>query len=121
MVLDTNILIDYLKGDEVVIETVRQWFADGIGLFISAVTYAEVLAFKGASETELQEMRQFLENFVLIPVDKAVAERIAAVRRENKIKFPDAAIIATALFTMSSLVTRDKRLHKMRNLTVISI
>ena len=47
MVLDTNILIDYLKGDEVVIETVRQWFADGIGLFISAVTYAEVLAFKG--------------------------------------------------------------------------
>ena len=40
MVLDTNILIDYLKGDEVVIETVRQWFADGIGLFISAVTYS---------------------------------------------------------------------------------
>ena len=77
--------------------------------------------FKGASEIELQEMRQFLENFVLIPVDKAVAERIAAVRRENKIEFPDAAIIATALFTMSSLVTRDKRLHTMRNLTVISI
>lgn len=56
MVLDTNIVIAYLNGDEQVITAVRQWFADGVGLFISAVTYAEVLSLKEASTKDLYEI-----------------------------------------------------------------
>ena len=57
----------------------------------------------------------------MIPVDKAMAEIIAEVRRQDKIKFADAAIIATARYTVSSLVTRDQRLHKVHGVVAISI
>ena len=53
MVLDTNIVIAYLNGDEQVVATVRQWFVEGVGLFVSAVTYAEVLALREASEKRI--------------------------------------------------------------------
>ncbi|HEY4522460.1 MAG TPA: PIN domain-containing protein [Candidatus Paceibacterota bacterium] len=121
MVLDTNIIIAYLNGDEQVIETVRQWFVGGVGLFISAVTYAEVLALREASAADIESMRRFLDLFVVIPVDKALAENIAAVKRGNKLKFPDAAIVATAHYTTSPLVTRDKRPHKIKGIEVVSI
>lgn len=121
MVLDTNVLIDYLRGDERVIEAVRGWFANGTVLLISAITYAEVLAYKAASESELNEMRRFLENFVLIPIDRTMAEEIAAVRREERVKIPDAAIVATARSTASPLVTRDKRLYTVRGIQVVAI
>ena len=50
-----------------------------------------------------------------------MAEEIAAVKRLEKLKFPDAAIVATARYTTSPLVTRDKRLHKVRDLVAVSI
>lgn len=121
MVLDTNIIIAYLNGDEGVIRAVRNWFTEGIGLFISAVTYAEVLALREASESDVGHMREFLNLFVVIPVDRAIAEDIAAIKRTQKLKFPDAAIVATARYTASTLVTRDKRLHKVEGITVISL
>ena len=121
MVLDTNIIIAYLDGEEEVVAAVRQWFSDGISLFISAVTYAEVLAVREVSAEDLQSMREFLDLLVLIPVDKVIAEEVAAIKRSEKLKFPDAAIVATARYTSSTLVTRDKRLHRVRNITAISI
>lgn len=121
MVLDTNIVIAYLNGDEQVIAAVRQWFAEGVGLFISAVTYAEVLSLREASSSDIESMREFLDLLVLIPVDKTIAEEVAEIKRHDKIKFPDAAIVATARYTSSTLVTRDKRLLKMQSIRVVSI
>ncbi|KKW19823.1 MAG: PilT protein domain-containing protein [Parcubacteria group bacterium GW2011_GWA2_51_10] len=121
MVLDTNIIIAYLNGDEQVIEAVRRWFVEGVGLFISAVTYAEVLALPEASADDIQSMRKLLDLFVVIPVDKVIAEDIASIKRSERLKFPDAAIVATAYYTTSPLVTRDKRLHKVRGVVSISI
>ena len=121
MVLDTNIIIAYLNGDEKVIEAIRKWFVEGVGLFISAVTYAEVLALREASESDLQSMRQLLDLFVMIPIDKVIAESIATIKRQENLKFPDAAVVATARFTSSPLVTRDKRLHKVQDIVAISL
>src|SRR3989344_4185911 len=104
MALDTNILIAYLDGDERVVATVDKWFSDNVALFISAVTYTEVLALPEAGASELVAMREFLDSFVLINVDKTIAEEIAAIKRKYKLKFPDAAIVASALYTRSVLV-----------------
>jgi predicted nucleic acid-binding protein len=121
MVLDTNIIIAYLNGDKEIITTIQHWFEQRVGLFISVVTYAEVLSLKEASANDLASMREFLDLFVVISIDKAIAEDIAAIKRQEKIKFPDAAILATAQYTMSPLVTRDKRLHNVRGVTVVSL
>ena len=121
MVLDTNILIAYLGGDENVISAINSWFAENLALLISAVTYTEVLALREADNEDLTIMRTFLDSFVFIAVDKVIAEEAAAIKRTHKLKFPDATIVATAIHTNSVLVTRDKRLHRIAHVTPLVI
>lgn len=49
------------------------------------------------------------ENFTSIPFDRTLARMAAEIRRGTKIKFPDAAIAATALYTQTPLVTKNMR------------
>jgi len=121
MLLDTNILVAYLNDDTSVVESVKNWFSQGTVLFVSAVSYAEVLALPEASSTDLDKMRDFLEYFVVIDVNKDVAETTALLKRKYKLRFPDAAIAATAYRTRVPLVTRDKQFRKVDEITVLAI
>jgi predicted nucleic acid-binding protein len=99
---DTNILIDHLNG---ITKATRE-----IGLSpnpaISIITWIEVMT--GASGEEEQAiLRSFLLNFECLPVSMAVAERAAVVRREKRLKMPDAIILATAEVAGTKLVTRN--------------
>jgi predicted nucleic acid-binding protein len=101
---DTNILIDHLNG---ITKATRE-----IGLSpnpaISIITWIEVMT--GASGEEEQAiLRSFLLNFECLPVSMAVAERAAVVRREKRLKMPDAIILATAEVAGTKLVTRNVR------------
>ena len=121
MVLDTNILIAYLNEDARAIGAVNDWFSRHVALFISAVTYAELLALPEASPADLARIRDFLGYFVMVDVDKNIAETTATLKRKYKFKFPDAAIAASAIRTRSALVTRDRVLRKVTEIQVISI
>ena len=62
----------------------------------------------GASTQEEEAiLRAFLLNFRCLPVSSAVAERAAVVRRQIRIKMPDAIILATAEVAGRVLVTRN--------------
>ena len=121
MVLDTNILIAYLDKDARVIEAVNDWFSRHVALFISSVTYAELLALPEASPADLAKTRNFLDYFVVIDVNKNIAETAATLKRKYKFKFPDAAIAATAMHTRTTLVTRDRQMHRVKEIRVLSI
>lgn len=121
MVLDTNILIAYLDNDKKAIEAINTWFANNLTLFISVVTYVEILSLSEAGQADLTKIRQFLANFILIDVNKELGEIIAAVKRQYKLKFPDAAIVGTAKFLSVSLVTRDRQLGKVKEIKVVRI
>jgi predicted nucleic acid-binding protein len=67
----------------------------------------EVLA--GADDAEEEAIiREFLSRFKVQPLEKAVAERAIKIRRQQKLKLPDAIIWATAkeLAGFSSRATR---------------
>lgn len=76
---------------------------------ISAVVRAEVLAWSGHTSLSLMVADEFLEAFQLVPVDAAVANGAARVRREHGLKMPDALIAATALLQSATLVTANAR------------
>lgn len=62
------------------------------------------------------------ENFIFVPFDRFVARIAARLRRETRIKFPDAAIAATAIFTRTSLVTRNlKDFRRVPNLEIVNL
>lgn len=98
---DTNILIDYLNGIPAARKELDLYQVHAI----SIVTWMEVM---GGGEVELAEVtRAFLNRFTVIPVGDAIAERAVKLRRERRLKLPDAIILATSLESGLMLVTRN--------------
>ena len=103
-VFDTNILVDYLNGISAANHEIERYEE----IAISIVTWMEVLA--GADDAEEEGvMREFLSRFKVQPVEKAVAERAIKIRRQHKLKLPDAIIWATAKELGRILVTRNTK------------
>ena len=123
MTIDSNIIIAYLAGESVAVETLSQWKATGTSLFLPTIVEAEVLSFEKWSDAERARIELFLDQeFVSVPFDRPVARIVARIRRGRAIKLPDAAIAATALYTNSPLVTRNARDFKnIPSLTVIDM
>jgi len=101
--LDSNIVIDLTIGLPAALQETRL-YSD---LFISIVTWIEVMA--GAKANEEAAVRRSLAGFYIVPLTSAVAERSAAVRRERRIKLPDAIIQASAQVSNLLLVTRSTK------------
>jgi hypothetical protein len=103
-VFDTNILVDYLNGVSAANHEIERYEE----IAISIVTWMEVLA--GADDAEEEAItREFLSRFKVQPVEKAVAERAIKIRRQHKLKLPDAIIWATAKELGRILVTRNTK------------
>ena len=103
-VFDTNILVDYLNGIAAANHEIERYEE----IAISIVTWMEVLA--GADDAEEEAItREFLSRFKVQPVEKAVAERATKIRRQHKLKLPDAIIWATAKELGRILVTRNTK------------
>ena len=101
-VFDTNILIDYLNGiSQAKIE--MQHYQD---LLISPITWIEVMV--GASDpAEENIIRSFLNQFQQIPIASPILELSVKIKKEYKIRLPDAIIWATAQSQNALLVTRN--------------
>lgn len=100
---DTCILIDYLRG----VLAARAECDRHEDRAISIVSWMEVMA--GSTEANEGDARLFLDNFAILPVTMEVAERAFAIRRERRIKLPDAIIQATAENDGRVLITRKVR------------
>jgi predicted nucleic acid-binding protein len=123
MTIDANIVIAYLAGERVVIETLSQWREAGQPLFLLTMAEAEILSFSEWTPEESRATEAFLEEgFTSIAFDRRVARLAAAIRQRTAIKLPDAAIAATAMVTHTPLVTRNQRDFKnVSGLTVLTM
>ena len=100
---DTNILIDFLSG----ISKAR----DELNLYesksISIITWMEVMA--GVPPPAEHGTRKFLDVFALVELDYKVAQRTVILRRDYRLKLPDAIVWASAQTQSMLLVTRDTK------------
>ena len=101
-VFDKNIVIDYLRE----IPQASAEFGRYDEKVISVVTWIEVMV--GATDRESQT-RATLAGFEIMDIDRDIAERAAVVRRQHRIKLPDAIIWATARALDLTLVTRNTK------------
>jgi predicted nucleic acid-binding protein len=110
-IVDTSVLIDYLRGHQGAAELLERERAAG-PLHGSEVTRLEVLA--GMRPAEEDGTRLLLSTLVWHPVDAEVAEEAGALGRRwlpshHTIDSADLAIAATAVLSGSSLFTRNIR------------
>jgi len=120
--LDTNAIIYYLRGDVSAIPELESVFAQPSPIYISAVTEAELFSFSLLSNNEMMQIEKLLRTLSIIPFDSHLARLSGLIRRHYRLKLPDSMIAATALFTGSTLVTRNiKDFRKIPNLLVLHI
>ena len=112
-VFDSNILIDSLNGVGAAIKEIER-YAEGS---ISFITWIEVMA--GAkSESDALIIRRFLRTFEQIALDADIAEQAVTLRRDTKLKLPDAIILATARVNDAILITRDTAFPDMTGIRI---
>lgn len=108
--LDTNILIDYLRGHEPTI-----WYIEAIKrskqrTYISAITHLELFAGKSSrSKIINQNIKTLLGAFHVLPVDGEIARKAGEMKRDQNVTALDAAIAETALKNQLTLVTRNSK------------
>ncbi|MFO1522480.1 MAG: type II toxin-antitoxin system VapC family toxin [Kiritimatiellia bacterium] len=103
-ILDSDVLIDYLQG----IARARAEIDLYARREISIISWMEVLS--GAQdEEEKNAARRFLDSFTVQPLTVEVASEAVALRRQHRIRLPDAIIWATARIHGCLLVTRNTK------------
>lgn len=120
--LDTNAILYYLKDDVDAVAMLRQVFALNTPIYISAITELELFAFANLSAQEETLIEDLLATMSVIAVDSRIARLAALARKSYRLKVPDSVIAATAMFTGSTLMTRNTRdFRRVQNLAVQKI
>lgn len=103
---DSNILIYHLRGSlnqrgsDLILEGLT-----GEGAY-SIISKIELLGFN-QTPVEEQQARLFLSGLQELELTSDIAEQTIQLRKNYKIKLPDAAIAATALIHQLTLITRN--------------
>lgn len=121
LMIDTDILIDHLRGLQQAHRFLRERRESGDLLHVSVITHAELLA--GARPSEEQMLQELLESLQTVMIDKAVAEQAGQYCREysksHGILLPDALIAASAKGVNAILVTLNAKHFPMKDIRVL--
>jgi tRNA(fMet)-specific endonuclease VapC len=116
--LDTNAIIALLQDHN----ELRQLLQDAEWVGISIISQIEFLVFAGLTEADRQILNEFLQRIEVVWIDATLPQIIdltVELRKQYRLKLPDALIAATAIQYGSKLVTADDQLQNIANLDVI--
>lgn len=111
-ILDSNTII-YLSKELIKIDDV---FADDDEYAVSIITYMEVLGYEFASQDEEDFIHKFFNILQIIYIDEQLANKVIEIKKQHKIKLPDAIICATSILHGATLCTNDVKLKNITNL-----
>lgn len=108
-ILDTNVVIYLQKG----------WLAEPLPpgeYLISVITEIELLSFASLDEAQRSALQRLIDALEVVGVDEAVKRCAIALRRDHRLKLPDALIAAAALTRGAVLLTNDSQLANLPGL-----
>jgi len=103
-IIDSDVLIDFLQG----VKAAQTELAKYRRREISIVSWMEIMAGAEGDEEEAG-CRDFLATFVVHPVTSETAEEAVCLRRDRRLRLPDAIVWATARVHGALLVTRNTK------------
>ena len=110
LLIDTDVLIEYLRGRSEAAEYLEGLSAD---LYLSVISVAELFAGTKGDEEEEEALEQLLQAFVIVPVTEKTARLGGLYRREYRPShgtgLADALIAAAAEDNGADLVTFNRR------------
>ncbi len=107
--LDTNIVLGFLNGNVKITDFFEKNLMQS-NLHVSQITRMELLGYPGITVQEEKQLKKFLSYVKILPINEAICDQVIHLRREKKLKLPDALIAATAIYFDLVLVTCDSDL-----------
>ncbi len=115
-ILDTNIVIYRVQGNDIKLPRMKGKFA------ISFITELELLSYWDLSEKENERIHSFLNESIIVGYDYSIKNKAIDIRKETRIKLPDALIAAAAKVNNATLITADLELeNKLKNVIPVKL
>ena len=114
MLLDTNIVLYLLKGEETLVPLL-----ENKQLYISFITELELLSFKGLNEWQTKGVKSFINECFIVDISQGIKELTIKLRKDFSLKLPDAIILATSVYMNIPLVSADSDFKKVKTADII--
>ena len=115
IVLDTNIILYLLSGDE----TLSAFLQDKEG-YVSVITELELIGYPEITTKELKEVKEFLQDCTVIDINEEVKAIYVTLRKHYRLKLGDAAAAATAIYLDFPFISADRGFAKVKELQLTS-
>ncbi len=109
---DTNALIYLLDGRD----CMKPYLSERLSA--SIISEMEILSYSALTEDDEKNIKGLLAKCSIIPVDSSIKDRTIQIRRNHRVKLPDAIVAATAMVNGMTLITADKGFEKIEGLTL---
>ena len=103
LLIDTNIALYLFAGEKQVAE-----FLEGQTIYISFITELELLGYPNITAKEEKVIQDFLNECVIIDVNKQIKNKAIFFRKEYNLKLPDTIIAATTHYLGIPLFSADR-------------
>ena len=116
VVVDTDILIDFLRGKRRAQDFLLSIFEDSI-IYCSVITAAEIYA--GMKPHERAKTTELIDRLNIVDVDREIAERAGEYKRDEKrqsLELDDCLIAATACVKRAVLATGNGKHYPMSDI-----
>jgi predicted nucleic acid-binding protein len=118
--IDNNVISNYLSGrfSDSAMEFVANIFDKTPN--ISVITEIEALSWINDDKKKEAVIKQFISDSNVISLSQNIINKTIALRRNKKIKTPDAIIASTAIISNLILLTSDTGFQKIEALTILN-
>ena len=117
--LDSNFIVYLLKKDASAEASYGKLLTQPQVVYVPTIVEHELFSLPSLSVQEALEIDSFLSTVVVIPLTSELARLSGELRGRFRLKTADSIIAATALFTHSTLLTRNiNDFRKVSGLTV---
>jgi predicted nucleic acid-binding protein len=114
ILLDTNIVLYLLSGEETLIPLLEEK-----NLFLSFITQLELLGAKYLNPEDIKKIEQFIEECTVIDITQGIKKITIDLRRQYSLKLPDCIIMATSLWLNMPFITADHDFSKIKSADLI--
>ncbi len=114
ILLDTNIILYFLSGDQTLLEILEDK-----RIYISFITELELLSYSKLSDSDSSLIKLFLEECIIIDINPEIKKHTIKIRKEYGLKLPDSIISASSIYLNIPLLTADKGFQKAQLLNLI--
>ncbi len=112
--IDTNIVLYLLNGDETLSE-----FLLGKQLFLSVISEMELLSFPKITQREQKKIQAFMNDLNMIHLQEDIKKTAILLKRKYGIKLPDAIIAASSICMNVPLISSDKQFKQIDRLEFV--